>query len=271
MKAYIFISIFICLLLLCPLHPCWGQPSHSIPHSVAGCGGGRSNAGGIYIHDTIGQPVIGTSSIAVQGDKIGYWYVVDGLNIGPTSEVTFVAFTATLFEEGIELTWEIGSALELEGFNVYRSIKEELDYELLNKSLLLPEDEYNYFDRNIHSGTTYWYKVGAVDRDGEFISPVVKVDVPARETTLYQNFPNPFNPMTTIAFYLPEVEHVTLAIYDVRGQHVRTLLNEKCNYGKHNIKWNGKNDQGESVGSGVYFYHLRAGKKKSTKKLTLLR
>ena len=88
---------------------------------------------------------------------------------------------------------------------------------------------------------------------------------------LVQNFPNPFNPATTIAFSLARRGHVVLAIYDVRGALVRTLVNETRTAGDYRIEWDGRNNAGTSVSSGVYFYRLSASGFRSTKKMVLLK
>jgi hypothetical protein len=103
----------------------------------------------------------------------------------------------------------------------------------------------------------------------------VPTTVPPRPTTfrdaLVQNFPNPFNPTTTIAFSLAENSHVVLTIYDVRGAIVRKLINEPRVAGDYRVVWDAKNDAGGSVSSGVYFYRLNAGRFASTKKMVLLK
>ncbi|MFQ5605102.1 MAG: FG-GAP-like repeat-containing protein [bacterium] len=73
---------------------------------------------------------------------------------------------------------------------------------------------------------------------------------------LEQNFPNPFNPETNIVFALPAKGRVKLTIFNVQGKKVITLLDDKMHAGQHLLKWDGKNDKGQTVGSGVYFYKL---------------
>lgn len=91
-------------------------------------------------------------------------------------------------------------------------------------------------------------------------------------TELKGNFPNPFNPTTTIAFSLKERSFVTIEIYNVLGQKVKTLVRENLDAGNHTIHWHGKDDNGSSVGSGVYFYKMSdGGKYTSTKKMILLK
>jgi hypothetical protein len=88
---------------------------------------------------------------------------------------------------------------------------------------------------------------------------------------LERNFPNPFNPETMIKFNLAKASKVSLNIYNVLGQVVRTLVNEELPAGIHSIVWDGKNAQGSDVSSGVYFYRIKAGDFESTMRMTLLR
>ena len=89
--------------------------------------------------------------------------------------------------------------------------------------------------------------------------------------TLSQNYPNPFNPSTTIRYTVPAEEHVTITIYDLLGREVKTLVNKNLIPGQYSSVWNGKNDAGDLVSSGVYFYRLRAGEVTKVRKMVLLR
>ena len=88
---------------------------------------------------------------------------------------------------------------------------------------------------------------------------------------LYKNYPNPFNPTTIIKYDLAKNTTVTLEIYDFLGRKVRTLLNKKQSAGSYEVSWDGKNDQGIKVASGIYFYTLRAGKYVKTNRMILLK
>ncbi len=93
-----------------------------------------------------------------------------------------------------------------------------------------------------------------------------------REFKLNQNYPNPFNPTTTISFALPEAARVTLSIYNVLGQKVRTLINnQQATAGTHVRQWDGRDDAGHQVASGIYFYKLEAGKFSSIRKMVLMK
>ncbi len=92
---------------------------------------------------------------------------------------------------------------------------------------------------------------------------------------LSQNYPNPFNPSTTISFDLSATmgvnQPVNLTVYDIRGRHVRTLIDSELGPGSHKIHWDGRNDRGEMVSSGIYLYTLRAGEERFTRKMTVLK
>jgi flagellar hook assembly protein FlgD len=85
------------------------------------------------------------------------------------------------------------------------------------------------------------------------------------------NYPNPFNPETKIVFNLPEEGNVKLEIYNIKGQKVKTLLDCYMSPGRSEMIWNGKDDNGKPVGSGVYFYKLQTPEKCFTKKCMLLK
>ena len=91
---------------------------------------------------------------------------------------------------------------------------------------------------------------------------------------LYQNYPNPFNPVTTIAYQLPlryQGEKVRLQIFNSLGQRVRTLVNGVQNPGTHEVRWDGTNDAGLALSSGIYLYKLTAGDMSLTRKMLLIK
>jgi flagellar hook assembly protein FlgD len=88
---------------------------------------------------------------------------------------------------------------------------------------------------------------------------------------LSQNYPNPFNPTTLISYQLPEPQTVRLEIYNALGEKIRTLVDETQKAGYHTIQWDGLNNSGHSVASGMYLYRISAGKFTSVKKMLLLR
>jgi hypothetical protein len=97
--------------------------------------------------------------------------------------------------------------------------------------------------------------------------------MPGAPTTfaLYQNIPNPFNPVTTIRFDLPVRSHVRLAVYNVKGQLIRVLLDEQLEAGRTEVMWDGRDAAGRGVASGIYFCHLQAAAFNESRKMILLR
>lgn len=91
------------------------------------------------------------------------------------------------------------------------------------------------------------------------------------ELVLYQNYPNPFNPETTIEFKVPFYTLVQLEIFDLLGRKVNTLLNERMSPGRYRIRWDGRNNFGKPVASGMYIYRLQAGKKIILRKMLYMR
>ena len=91
------------------------------------------------------------------------------------------------------------------------------------------------------------------------------------EFSLGQNFPNPFNPITTIRYTIPKDSFVKITIYDVLGNVINNLVHDNQNSGKNSVQWNATNNQGEPVSTGVYLYKIQAGNLVNTKKMILLR
>jgi len=94
--------------------------------------------------------------------------------------------------------------------------------------------------------------------------------VPVTRTELLGNYPNPFNPSTTISYALKDNAPVELLIYNLKGQKVKTLVRETQSSGRYHVIWNGRDETGRAVSSGVYHYILRAGTFKATRKMLLV-
>ncbi|MEO2002757.1 MAG: FlgD immunoglobulin-like domain containing protein [Candidatus Poribacteria bacterium] len=100
-------------------------------------------------------------------------------------------------------------------------------------------------------------------------------DAPTNTTALLANYPNPFNPETWIPFTLAELSSVTITIYDMRGVPVRELARGDLPAGRYSetgraAYWDGRNEVGETVASGVYVYELRAGSRRELRRMVLL-
>jgi hypothetical protein len=88
---------------------------------------------------------------------------------------------------------------------------------------------------------------------------------------LYENYPNPFNPVTTLRYDLPENGHVNITMYDMLGRQVKTLINHTQDAGYRSVIWNATNDYGKPVSAGIYLYQIQTGEFMQTKKMVLLK
>jgi len=105
---------------------------------------------------------------------------------------------------------------------------------------------------------------------GAFQFPESSPDI-IKNFVLRQNYPNPFNTSTVINFIIPKTDNVTMVVYNLMGQKIRTLLKNKLGAGNHFVRWNGKDNKGNMVSSGIYFYRLEWGNCIETKKMILMR
>ncbi len=127
-------------------------------------------------------------------------------------------------------------------------------------------------DTDYEPGETYRYRVEVEDDERRrFLFETGTISVPALPLTLYQNHPNPFNPSTTIRYYVPARALVTLDIYDITGKRIARLVDSERDKGFHHVEWQGIDESGNKAASGVYLYRLQSGKDTISKKLVLLR
>ncbi len=96
-------------------------------------------------------------------------------------------------------------------------------------------------------------------------------DIVPESYALYANYPNPFNPITTISYDLSEQAQVTLGIYDLLGKQIKTLVNQSQDAGNKIAVWDGTNNLGRQVSAGVYLYQIQAGEFTQTRKMLLLK
>jgi len=122
------------------------------------------------------------------------------------------------------------------------------------------EDITDYFGSAPDMGAYEYFIALGVDNDGLPTSYMI-----------HQNYPNPFNPVTTLRYDLPEDALVNIAIYDMMGRQIRTLISTQHSAGYKSVQWNATNDAGSPVSAGLYFYMIQAGDFKQTKKMMLVK
>jgi len=136
----------------------------------------------------------------------------------------------------------------------------------------IPDTEGRYVKIVGHGNTSNdWNSITEVDIYGENITTYVNSIKLFSEYSILQNFPNPFNPSTSIIYELPKASYVTLKIYDMLGKEVRELINERKSAGMYKVMWDGLDNSGKEVSSGIYFYKITAGNFVDTKKMLLVR
>ena len=142
--------------------------------------------------------------------------------------------------------------------------KGEMDMSLIFRSTAEIEDGRLYFSEGeLRDGN---FAVNQVARLGE-----VQIQTRPEAFALANNYPNPFNPETTIKYALPDPVDVRLEIYNMLGQQVRTLVAEPQNAGRYTVKWDATNESGHSLSTGIYFYRLVAGEFHKVEKMLLLK
>jgi len=179
---------------------------------------------------------------------------------------------------GLQLSWDQNAEGDLSHYALYRGTM--AGFVPGPENILGELDDAGYFDGEWSWTSGYYYKLSAFDITGnesEFAlftpSNVTGDETPTAPASSYlaQNFPNPFNPTTRIAFGLSAPASVSLRIYDAAGRLVRVLVDGSRPAGVYAELWDGRDSIGRAVASGIYFYRLQAGAFSETRKMALLR
>jgi hypothetical protein len=215
------------------------------------------------------------ASFAATAGPNNDWMITPQLNLGDNSTLSFWARSYTS-AYGLE-RMRVGVSATSMAPATFTMVTEEPYAEV-------PTDWTQYtFDLSEWDNQNIWIAINCVSDDA-FILFVddfhvqsvvdVNVDDPIAEpmlTSLNGNYPNPFNPETTISFTLQQSGHVSLEIYNIRGQKVATVVDGNFEAGNHNVVWNGKTDQNRVAGSGIYFYRMKSGDYSSTRKMIMMK
>jgi hypothetical protein len=197
--------------------------------------------------------------------------VVSGYSVDNLAPPSPTGLAASLQGNQIELHWDVLPVPDFSHFLLYRN------HEVLTSIL-----ENSFVDSNLENNQTYVYHLQAIDVHGNsselssevsvMITSVAKIKVNKPETyRLFNNHPNPFNPETEIQFALPKTSEVVLKIYNTLGQEIKTLINAEYASGIYSTHWNGTDNWGNSVSSGIYIYVLQAGDFLAKMKMSLMK
>ncbi len=200
------------------------------------------------------------------GEQDVYYSYIADTTIVP---VELVSFSASAAANVVTLSWITATELNNKGFEIERS-SDKLNWRTIgfkegNGTIAEPQN-YSYVDEYLVEGL-YHYRLKQIDFDGSFkYSEIIEVEIAPSEFSLSQNYPNPFNPGTVISYQLPVNSFVTLIVYDVLGNEVAVPVNEQKSAGTFKVEFNASD-----LGSGVYFYQLKAGGFVETKKMILIK
>ncbi len=203
-----------------------------------------------------------------------------GVNIQPGAQVDLQVSMQHLYEPPTDLSYQIyNSTVTMEwnsppgpGLTEYRVYR---DYQFHNSTSNL-----YYIENELPPGTYFYYIVAVYGEIESEPSEMVQVIISGTDnssdqitsvTVLEGNYPNPFNPQTTINFNLSESSPVELSIFNVKGEKVRSLINGTLTADNYNIIWNGRDDSNRKLAGGVYMYKLKAGVYTSTRKMIMLK
>ena len=204
-----------------------------------------------------------------------------------TPPATPTITSTSVFQGGVKLEWTQNTEPDLANYYIYRSKTSGFTPSLSkpivtsNKIATVDKSLTQYNDiTNVESNTVYYYKMSAVDNSGNesgysnqatVTTLGILNDNRLTKFALYQNVPNPFNPITVIEFSIPNDTDVNIIIYDLMGNEVKTLINELKPVGQYQVNWDGNDNSGQSVSGGIYFYQIQAGDYNQTKKMVLLK
>jgi photosystem II stability/assembly factor-like uncharacterized protein len=230
------------------------------------------DGGNTWINITNDVPTEFTSFGAVT-DKFGYAAGETGL-ILRYDDTTYIPVELVSFSGKIEsniviLEWITASELNNYGFEIQR-LNDNNHWEKVGfvpgKGTSSEYNSYNYEDSHINNDKNY-YRLKQIDFNGTFeYSNTLEVTIPLSSFYLYQNFPNPFNPVTTIKYDLPNAGNVELVVYDILGRKVKELVNQTQQPGRYDIQFDAS-----TLASGVYIYQLSTKDFVNSKKMILLK
>jgi hypothetical protein len=225
-----------------------------------------SESASFVMRSRLGGPFVGhaeSASFALWGcgayTPVEAWFLVEATADGP-----------------VVIRWTVESAGGALGFNVYRATSEEGPYDRINPEPLPPDPSGAYEDADVWPGFDYWYALRAVMPDGSEEplggGPYPVTTEGALVTSLRAVSPNPFRTAATILHETARTALRTrIAVYDVSGKVVRVLVDGPARAGRHEITWDGTNERGQRVASGVYFFALESGDVRERRSVVLLR
>jgi hypothetical protein len=184
--------------------------------------------------------------------------------------VAIDGFTARYDEDHVELKWNLTSGEPVRNQFLTRTDVEGSGAQVIYSRAAV-DGTTSVVDGQVQPGHTYIYEITVETALGDAVSDDASIIIPVFATSIAQNTPNPFNPLTTFPYTLAAPAHVSIAIYDLSGAIVVRLDQGMQPAGKHRAQWAGHNWEGNLVGSGVYFYRLEGAGDVGARKMVLLK
>ncbi|HPM05227.1 MAG TPA: T9SS type A sorting domain-containing protein, partial [Candidatus Cloacimonas sp.] len=207
-----------------------------------------------------------------------------------TLPIHLSSFTATLGSGlAVSLKWTVESETDHLGYNLLRSETDQLEEAIKINPVLIDEGvnngsaiTYSYSDPEVEDNHIYYYWLESLTLSGvaTLAGPVSvtlgdpgtpEIPVPGYSTHLMEAFPNPFNPNTNLRYAITEPGDVHISIYNLKGQLLRSYHNSYPEKGYYQVSWDGRDDHGNIMGSGVYLYKMQFGRYSATKKMILMK
>ncbi len=218
------------------------------------------------LRSRIGGPFVGSA----ESTSYALW------GCGAYTPVEAAFFASTTEPLCVTLRWSVASLDGVAGFHVQRSLTEAGPYERITTEPVGLDNPGVYEDRDVLPQTEYWYELWVVENSGaEYCASQWPASAltGGRFVTRFQAFTrSPFRDQTAVAFEIGEIsEPVHLTLYDVSGKLVRTLVSEPLSPGRYEVAWDGRNEAGQSLASGVYFCRFDAGDVSERSSVVLLK
>jgi len=193
-------------------------------------------------------------------------------------------FNAGSYKGQMVLKWATESETENQGFRIEHRKHGSADWKLLADHTKDPKllgqgnstsrTDYIYYDKLAKPGVKYDYRLSDIPYTGAYKSNyyvLEEIELRIEKFTLHKNYPNPFNPATTISYELADNADVQIKIFDVNGREVQSWNHQSQEKGYHEMVWAGINQSGKPVSAGLYLLHVQAGNQIQTRKLLLLK
>ena len=176
-------------------------------------------------------------------------------------------------QEGIFLYWITSYEVNCAGFNIYRSESPNENFEKINDYLITGKTSYSWIDKTSQAGIVSYYKLEEITTNGrtKLHQPISIESSAPVSYSLSHNFPNPFNSSTSFKYEIPKTTHVLIEVYNILGKKVKTLIDERKDVGYYTVYWDGVDENGEGVVSGIYFYIISTEKFHATQKMIVVR